>query len=203
MYGLAGAHRSGKTTTAKLVAERLGLPFFDGSFGKLAAELGYNSVDSMTVERRIEMQEKCLALHIAKIRALPRPCVTDRTPLDFIAYATADVAMHAGLPVDVSRRIWAYVENCLEVTREHYGAIALLTPLPSYEAAEGKPPECLAYQAHVQLLVEGAMFRLMKSRVALGRTIGFDLEERVTQVAGHFADHLMELDAHRAMELVH
>ena len=157
----------------------------------------------MSVESRIEMQERCLALHIAKIRALPRPCVTDRTPLDFIGYAMADVSMHAGLPVDVSRRVWVYVENCLEVTREHYGAIALLTPLPSYEAAEGKPPECLAYQAHIQLLIEGALFRLRKSNVSFGQVRSFDLEERVTQIAGHFADHFIDLEAERSFELIH
>lgn len=202
MFGLAGTHRSGKTTTAKHVAQRLGLDFHDGSFGKLAARLGYNSVEAMTPEARIEMQEKCLALHLADLQALPRPCITDRTPLDFIAYAVAEIGMHSGVSENVSRRVDPYVENCLRVTKGHYGGVALLKPLPVYKNEEGKPSSCIGYQTHVQLLIEGALFRL-RGEMSIGIVSGFDLESRVQQVSGLFGDTLVEYEGERAARLVH
>lgn len=192
MIGFSSSHRSGKTTTAKRVAAHLRLEYFDGSFGKLAAELGYNSVEDMEVERRIEMQEKCLALHVAKIRELPRPCVTDRTPIDFLAYALADVPMVSGISRDVSNRIFAYAENCMRLTREYYGAIVVLKPLPTYAVEEGKPGPCLAYQSHIQFLIEGAMSQISnQTRVARLNTL--DLEYRVQASVDFFAEVIRDM----------
>ncbi len=186
MYGLTGAHRAGKTTAARAVAERMGLSYRDGSFGKLAARMGYRSVDAMTIEERIEMQERCLALHLADLADLGTPCVTDRTPLDYIGYAVAEVGMHAGLPSEISARIDAYVGDCIAATRKHYRALALLAPLPTYAADDGKPSACIAYQSHIQLLIEGALYRIGDALPVL-RVTTHDREDRVRDIAEGFS----------------
>lgn len=202
MMGFSSTHRSGKTTTAKRVAADLHLDFFDGSFGKLAAELGYNAVAGMDIERRIEMQEKCLALHVEKIRALPRPCITDRTPIDFMAYALADVPMVSDMSRELSARVHAYAENCLRLTREHYGAIVVLNPLPIYTIEAGKPGPCPAYQMHIQLLIEGAMSRV-SSRTQIVRVPTFDLEARVEASSDFFTSFVRDLMGHHFDAGVH
>lgn len=202
MLSFSGSHRSGKSTTAQIVAQKLGLEFFDGSFGKLAAELGYNSVDALSIEDRLTMQERCLALHVAKITAMGRPVITDRSPLDFAAYCLAEIGMHSGINVGASRRAWAYAENCIEVTRRHYGAVAILRPLPTYTEEAGKPGPCLAFQTHIQLLIEGAAMRIHND-IALFHITPFDLEYRVTAAAGFFSQVVMNLGTRAKDELVH
>lgn len=158
ILGLAGSHRSGKTTLAHAVASRGGIAFYDGSFGRLAKTLGYESVSKMSVGDRLTMQNRVLDLYEREIRLGAAARITDRTPLDMLAYLMAEVGMHAGLDEASSRAIVAYRDRCIALTRELFDDVFLLQPLPVYVVADGKPSDDPAYQAHIQALIEGAIY---------------------------------------------
>lgn len=104
ILGLAGSHRSGKTTLARAVAAKGGIAFYDGSFGRLARTLGFESVARMSIFERLTMQNRVLDLYDREIRQDAAARITDRTPLDMLAYLVAEVGMHAGLGDAASRR---------------------------------------------------------------------------------------------------
>lgn len=158
ILGLAGSHRSGKTTLARAVAARGGIAFYDGSFGRLARTLGFESVTRMSVVERLTMQNRVLDLYDREIRLDAADRITDRTPLDMLAYLMAEVGMHAGLEETASRAIVAYRDRCVALTRDLFDDVFLLQPLPVYVVADGKPSDDPAYQAHIQALIEGAIF---------------------------------------------
>ena len=157
ILGLAGTHRSGKSTLARDVAERAGIGYYDGSFGRLAKTLGYESVSKMDIAERLAMQHRVLDLYEREIRQDAGGRITDRTPLDMIAYLMAEVGMHAGLDAAASRAVVAYRDRCIALTRELFDAVFLLQPLPVYVVADGKPSGDPAYQQHIQMLIEGAI----------------------------------------------
>jgi len=157
MFAFVGASRTGKTTLAKAAAETLGWHYYDGSFGLAAKRLGFEAVRPQTVLERIEMQEAVLGDHVLQLESLPRPCITDRTPLDYIGYTLAEVGMHALEDTQLMHRIHRFVETCLHVTRQHYDTVIACRPLAHYAEEEGKPPVNPAYQWHVQWIIEGAM----------------------------------------------
>lgn len=158
ILGLAGSHRSGKTTLARAVAARGGIAFYDGSFGRLARTLGYESVARMSIVERLTMQSRVLDLYEREIQLDAADRITDRTPLDMLAYLMAEVGMHAGLEDAASRAVVAYRDRCIALTRDLFDDVFLLQALPVYVVADGKPSDDPAYQAHIQALIEGAIF---------------------------------------------
>lgn len=158
ILGLAGSHRSGKTTLARAVAARGGIAFYDGSFGRLARTLGFESVARMSVVQRLTMQNRVLDLYDREIQSEVADRITDRTPLDMLAYLMAEVGMHAGLEEAASKAIVAYRNRCIALTRDLFDDVFLLQALPVYVVADGKPSDDPAYQTHIQTLIEGAIF---------------------------------------------
>lgn len=178
ILGLAGTHRSGKSTLARDVAEKAGIGFYDGSFGRLAKTLGYESVARMDIAERLSMQHRVLDLYEREIRRDGGGLITDRTPLDMCAYLVAEVGMHAGLEEAASRSVVAYRDRCISLTRELFDAVFLLQPLPVYVVADGKPSGDPAYQQHIQMLIEGAVHAARGSV----RTITIDALDHATRI---------------------
>jgi hypothetical protein len=158
ILGLAGSHRSGKTTLARAVAAKGGIAFYDGSFGRLARTLGFESVARMSIFERLTMQNRVLDLYDREIRQDAAARITDRTPLDMLAYLVAEVGMHAGLGDAASREVVAYRDRCIGLTRDLFDDVFVLQALPVYVVADGKPSDDPAYQMHIQTLIEGAIF---------------------------------------------
>lgn len=184
IIGLAGAHRSGKSTLARLISERHGIAYYDGSFGRLAKSLGYDSVAKMSVPERVTMQSEVLALYGEEIRQGPASQITDRTPLDMMAYQVAEVGMHAGLEEATARAIVAYRDQCLALTRDLFGTVFLLQPLPTYVVEDGKPSGDPAYQMHIQALIEGAIFALRHTPVPVIALDVLPLDQRIRDLEG-------------------
>jgi hypothetical protein len=160
IIGLAGTHRSGKSTLARAVSARHGIAYYDGSFGRIAKTFGYNAVAAMTPYERVTMQFAVLERFASELDASGPRVITDRTPIDMLAYMMAEIGMHAGLDEGTSHAIVRYRERCIATTRELFGAVFLLQPLPTYVAEDGKPSGDPAYQMHIQTLIEGGLFAL-------------------------------------------
>jgi len=158
-FGLAGSHRSGKTTLAKELSEKFKFHYYDASVSKLMAEAGINAVGLVSLEDRMGAQEYLLEKHYEITQKLPRPFISDRTPLDMIAYTLGEVTMHNVNP-QLSERIERYVNRCLTVTANTYDSFIIVRPLEGYEVDPTKPPPIRAYQWQVQMLIEGAAAQL-------------------------------------------
>ncbi|SER28024.1 AAA domain-containing protein [Faunimonas pinastri] len=193
MFGLIGAHRTGKTTLAKKVAEDLGIHFHETSTTKVMKELGYDAVADLPMAERITAQEKLLDRHIKDLQKLPRPCITDRTPLDMLAYALGELTMH-NADSELAKRYAAYADRCLETTRLYYDTLVLLRPLPTYEEDPTKPPANRAYQTLIQLLIEGGVDQVGRDIEGTSCLINtLDLGERTEACKQVLTDRMQEI----------
>jgi predicted ATPase len=154
-FGFAGAHRTGKTTLAKAVAEDLKMAYHDASVSKIMREAGINAVGDVPLAQRVEAQEFLLKRYLKDLQWAPRPLVTDRTPLDMIGYMLGEVTMH-NTDAALGARIQDYVDACIQATIRHFDTIIVVQPLEVYVEDPDKPPLNRGYQSLVQLLIQGA-----------------------------------------------
>jgi len=170
-----------------MIAEILGFHFHETSTSQVMKEGGFVAVADMPMVERLAAQEYVLARHIADLEALPRPCIVDRTPLDMLAYLMGEVTMHNTSP-ELWPAIDEYRKKAIRVTDLHYDAIVFLRPLSFFEAAPDKPPPNVAYQWHIQMLIEGAALQLRN--VSMCRVASEDLEDRVESGANFIVDRM-------------
>ncbi len=190
-FGLAGAHRTGKTSLAKQVAEDLGYSYHNGSVTAIMKEFGINAVGDISIGQRIEAQEFLLNKYLENLFWAPRPMITDRTPLDMIGYMLGEITMHNTSP-ELGQRVHAYVEKCLEETTKHFDSVIILRPLSHYALDPTSPPPNRAYQDAVQYVIEGAA-RQVDDNVYVTTLIPTNFEQRRIATAQIFNDRLSYL----------
>lgn len=194
MFGLTGAHRSGKSTLAKLVAEKKGIPYLDISATRLMKEAGFDPVAPMDIDRRIEAQVASMKVLRQHLADAPRPFISDRTPLDFVAYMLGEISMHK-LGRDHDSAVVKYVNDGVELTNSTFAMLMITRPLPQYDAQPGKPPPMIAYQFHIQTIIEGLTAMCAVDTFAL---LTSDLGERVDTTIEAITEISKELDEDRA-----
>lgn len=190
MFGIAGSQRSGKSTTAKLVAEKMGILYHPVSITATMKEGGFDPVADLSLEDRIAGQEYVLARHLHDLNTLKRPCVVDRTPLDMLAYMLGEITMH-NTPEPFWDRIHNYAEQAIEMTDLYYESIICLRPLDTYEVHPDKPPPNVGYQWMIQYLIEGSARKC--DQCAVGHAETTDLQTRVDGITGVFTKRLAKL----------
>jgi predicted ATPase len=200
IFGFSGASRTGKTTLAKLVADRMKIHYHDASVTKIMREFGIDPVSDVPLFQRLEAQELLLTKFMDAIKAAPRPAVCDRTPLDMIGYMLGEVTMH-NLPVELHDRVQSYVDRCITETERHFDMVVAVRPLPHYKADPTKPPPNRAYQSAVQFLIEGACMNTDNLHSACMTFT--DLEERADAACTMFAERVEDLLAEKAQNSVH
>lgn len=186
MYALIGSHRSGKTTTAKAVAELTGLHYHDAGVTRIMKEIGYNPVADLPIDDRLKAQQYLLKRYEEELLDIKTPFITDRSPVDFIGYMLAEVTMH-NTDCEQGQNVIDYVDACLRTSERFFDALFVLRPLPHFEADPTKPPPNIAYQQAHQFLVEGAM-RSISNNVGCFILTTTDLERRVTGVTNIIAE---------------
>lgn len=196
LYGVCGTHRSGKTTAAKLLAEQMGIEFLDSSFD-VAKKFGYNPVGRMSLKDRMAMQILVLDDHIEKLKAAPRPLVTDRTPLDYFAYTLAQFGMtsHEQADEQTLACAWHFCQKCLETTKTYYDMVFIMDPLTVYEVDPNKatPVANPAFQLHIHALIHGAVSQIHRE-VNYAIVPFMPVQERVDFIAQQVVDRMNEID---------
>lgn len=204
-FGLAGAHRSGKTTLAKAISETMGIPYVSSSLTAEFKDLGIDPVAPMSLRKRLEVQKMYLGLYASKVLGPGlRPFVTDRTPLDIAAYMLAETSMFADPSVDPDE-IADFVSICLQMAVSQFASILVVPPLILYDAAEGKPPENRAYQLQIDALVSGLAMRCVSK---CGHIVGMDAavtdhDRRLQYAVGMVQERLASLEKQRAGTSLH
>jgi hypothetical protein len=156
-FGLCGASGTGKSTLAKEISETMGIPYHDASTTRIMKAAGFNPVNfTWSLDARLDAQEFLLKKFTEEVSRLPRPFITDRTPIDMLAYTLGELTMLNATPEQGSRA-YRYASDCMETTVNLFSAVLVLRPLPSYEATDTRPPPNKAYQLQTQLLMEGAV----------------------------------------------
>jgi predicted ATPase len=200
MFGFSGAHRSGKTTLAKAVAERLKIHYHDASTTRIAKELGFDAVANLPLIERMEFQTRLLGRFLKDLQAAPRPAITDRTPLDMAAYMLGEITMH-NTDAETGETVKNYLDLCIAATNRHFDSIIIVRPLDHYAADPTKPPINAAYQWAHQLLVEGAV-QQTRNNVYDATLITTDLNDRIEGACSLVSDRIAAMKADRETYLL-
>lgn len=179
--GLCGAHRTGKTTLAMELARLTGKQFVRTRVSEVFKQHGLHAAQEMDFETRLNIQYRILEACEQDWQHAGREFVTDRTPVDFLAYTLGDVqgktAVH---PPEFNQ----YVERCFALTNSFFGALVILQPGIPLAEAEGKAALNQAYIEHINSLVIGLGNdeRVQCKVLTIPRSLT-DLNERVRLVS--------------------
>lgn len=180
MIGLLGASSVGKTTLAKAFTEHVPqITFITSSASKVYADLGVDpraDVDFMT---RLRVQEEVLNRAEAAYIEAKGCFISDRTPLDFIAYTLADIQRDNITPAQTDR-FSHYFERCLDVTNRYFDTLCLIQPGIAYEDDGRRPKPNVAYQEHINLILFGLLMdERIQARKAVIKRDFVDLQQRI------------------------
>ena len=95
--GLCGTHRTGKSTLAKAYALAEGVPYLQTGATQVFLDMGLDPKVDYPLDVRIQIQKRILESFDKQYSAAGRDFITDRTPIDMMAYTLADV--QRGIPV--------------------------------------------------------------------------------------------------------
>ena len=157
--GLAGTHRTGKTTLAKAWAARHGCDYVTLSVSKILADMGMTTKQvSDCSDTRLELQQELLRRSNIAFFEKAGSFISDRTPIDIAAYTLADAieGYYSDAQWSVVQQI---VDDCIEITNNAFHCLLMLRPEPSigYKAEPGKPMPDMAYQMHHSIVIAGLM----------------------------------------------
>ena len=155
MIGLAGAHRTGKTTLAKRYAEEQGIPVVITTTAGVFAKHGLSPKEDYDFETRLMLQWDILeSLKSAYSEIKGGVFITDRTPIDLMAYTLADVQRQTLNPSQ-EKELQKYLNACIDVANRHFSMILVIQP--GIELVEDATKATLSsgYIEHLNSLVMG------------------------------------------------
>ena len=152
--GLCGSHRSGKTTLASHLASKLSIPFSVTEVSKIFAE--HNLVPSMTMSfsTRLWIQDIILTETRKVWLTSDNSFITDRTPIDMLAYTLADITSETKIDYDL---LEAYMTRCFSITNEVFTNLFIIQPGIPLEYVPGKASLNKPYIELVNTIIMGLM----------------------------------------------
>jgi len=156
--GLAGTHRSGKTTMAKAFAEDYGCDFVTISMTQIMADMGLEPADIQDVKTRLKVQHKAVEACDRVFTGRKTAFISDRTPIDVAAYTLGD-AVQGFYGTEHDAEVLKLIDDCIDITNMAFAGVLYVPPSPKikYVMEAGKPRPDDAYQAHIDVLVAGLM----------------------------------------------
>lgn len=190
--GLTGAHRTGKSTIAKTLADQMKVPFLASSGSQVAKDMGIKVDGGMPIMKRLEFQEQVLTVFEAEYAKQHGMFVTDRTPLDFAAYTLADwIPGSTGDAIETW--VMDYITRCFEVTNRYFIVLGIVQPGIKYVQEDGKPTPSTLYQEVLNTSIIGMAWddRIGSSVTMVPREL-LDNQARAEHVAVAYASQLKE-----------
>jgi hypothetical protein len=136
--GLCGAHRTGKTTLAIAISSHLNIPFVRTTTSQVFADLGLDPADHVLDAAEHVWQSSAASF------------VSDRTPIDMIAYTLGDIQGKTEVDFDLLN---AYCDRCFASTNQFFQNLAIIQPGIPLVYESGKAALNAAYIEHINILV--------------------------------------------------
>lgn len=152
--GFAGAHRTGKTTLAKAFAEKYEIPFVQTSISMTFRDLGYDPAKDYDLPTRLKIQNVVLDNEITKWSSYADTFVSDRTPIDMIAYTLAS-AHQEEITTDLDIQLQNYINRCIDVNNTYFGYVFEVLPAIQVIHEEGKANIVKSHIDHISLIISG------------------------------------------------
>ena len=185
MISLAGSHRSGKTTLAKAYAEEFGLQFLPTQSSQVFKRLGLDPQSDYRFSDRLFIQNEILmdAIDIYKSASTNR-CITDRSPIDMLAYMMADIQRET-LTKSEDLRFMDYMHKCIETANRYISVLIILSPGIEVVEDETKAPVTFGYIQHISSLIKGISLNesIEMPKYYIGNRVT-DLSKRVIAMHG-------------------
>jgi hypothetical protein len=156
MIGLVGAHRTGKTTLAKAYAEETQVPYVETASSAVFERLGYSPKVDYDFTTRMIIQNAILDDAVAKYSQCAGTFVTDRTPIDMLAYTIADI-QRENVTLEQSKEFTKYFHRCFEESNKRFMCLTLIQPAIEIVDAKGKAPANPAYMEHLNTIMLGLL----------------------------------------------
>jgi hypothetical protein len=154
MIGLAGAHRTGKTTLARRFSEVSGYSFLETKVSAVFEQHGLSPREHYPTETRLWIQRKTLDKMVEVYSSHRSFAVVDRTPIDLAAYMLADIT-RAEIAPEIDQQVIKYVDDCIAVAREFFSAIVIVQPGIKIVDEPGKAPPIESYIEHLNAICLG------------------------------------------------
>jgi DNA helicase TIP49 (TBP-interacting protein) len=178
--GLCGSHRTGKTTLAQAISVKLQIPFLRTSTSYVFKQHGLHPAQPLDFKERLWIQHRILEAATKIWQTQTGSFITDRTPIDFMAYTLADI--QGATAVDFAE-LEDYLTACFQVTNQVFTQLVVLQPAIELVYEEGKAALNKAYMEHLNIIIQGLCGdeRLKCSSIVIKRHI-IDLKERVQSI---------------------
>jgi hypothetical protein len=154
--------------------------------------MGIDSQKDCDFSLRMAIQWKILELAEADYKNAPKPFISDRTPLDFIAYTIADIGRET-LTDEQREYFLEYYIKCFDVTNTYFSIVTLIQPAIDIEE-DGIRPTCHIYSEHINLLLLGLMSNEEMAKfcaVSMDKTVT-DIKDRCRMIVSIMESHAQE-----------
>ena len=150
--GLCGSHRTGKTTLAREIAGQENLEFVVTTTSEVFVANGLKPSSPMEFDTRLWIQDKILTAAEEVWGACDGAFITDRTPLDMLAYTLGDIQ---GIVTVEFPPLQQYMKRCFQATNRYFASLCVVQPGIKLVPAPGKAALNHAYIEHLNTLVLG------------------------------------------------
>jgi hypothetical protein len=184
--GLCGAHRTGKTTLAIAISSDLNLPFVRTTTSQVFAQLGLDPAEPMDFQTRLFVQNHVLDAAEQVWQESASPFISDRTPIDMIAYTFGDIQGKTDVDFNLLSQ---YIDRCFASTNQFFQNLAIIQPGIPLVYEEGKAALNAAYIEHINVLVIGLCSdRRLKTNVFCNARDVINLKTRILNILEYFGE---------------
>lgn len=184
--GLCGGHRTGKTTLAIALSSHLNIPFVRTTTSQVFADLDLDPAKPMDFETRLFVQNYILDAAEEIWQSCSTSFISDRTPIDMIAYTLADIQGKTEVDFDL---LGQYVDNCFASTNRFFQKLAIVQPGIPLVYEQGKAALNAAYIEHINVLVIGLCNdSRLKADVFCNPREAIALDTRINRISKEFFD---------------
>jgi hypothetical protein len=184
--GLCGAHRTGKTTLAIAISTNLNLPFVRTTTSQVFAQLGLDPAEPMDFQTRLFVQNHVLNAAEQVWQESASPFISDRTPIDMIAYTLGDIQGKTDVDFNLLSQ---YIDRCFASTNQFFQNLAIIQPGIPLVYEEGKAALNAAYIEHINVLVIGLCSdSRLKTNVFCNARDVINLKTRILNILEYFGE---------------
>lgn len=159
-FGLVGSHRVGKTTLATRLSQDTDLPLVLTSTSAVFKAHGITLRESISTDDRLRVQDEILDAAIEAWSKEEGAFITDRTPIDMMAYTLADVSATTNHTPEQIAAMRTYMKRCFDAGNRFFRLYVLIQPgIPIIEDATNKVTGALnpIYMEHLNAVMQGLM----------------------------------------------